>query len=125
MPQDRKMDGVNLVPFATGETQGVPHRALFWRSGVSQSALVDGWKLNVSDPPGRTWLFNMRTDPNELRDLSQERPDKLAQLQAALAAHNAEQASPAWPSRISIPVNIDKDLSQPDAPDDEYIYWSN
>jgi len=23
------------------------------------------------------------------------------------------------------PVNIDKDLSQPDSPDDEYIYWSN
>jgi hypothetical protein len=32
---------------------------------------------------------------------------------------------PAWPSQISVPINIDKDLTQPDAPDDEYIYWSN
>jgi len=125
MPADRKMDGVDLVPFATGEADGVPHDALFWRSGASQTALVNGWKLNVSDPPGRSWLFDMDADPNEQHDLSAERPDKLAELTAALAAHNAEQAPPAWPRQISTPINIDKDLSRPDAPDDEYIYWSN
>ena len=125
LPDDRKIDGVDLVPFATGEAGGLPHRALFWRSGASQSALVDGWKLNVSDPPGRAWLFDMNADPTEQRDLSTERPDKLAELQAALVAHNAEQAPPAWPSQLAVPINIDKELSQPDAPDDEYIYWSN
>ncbi len=125
LPTDRRVDGVDLLPYVTGAAQGVPHRRLFWRSGASQSALVDGWKLNVSDPPGRTWLFDLSADPTERRDLSAERPDKLAELQAALAAHNAEQAPSAWPSRMSIPINIDKDLSQPDAPGDEYIYWSN
>jgi arylsulfatase A-like enzyme len=125
MPDDRIIDGVDLVPFATGDTEGVPHEVLFWRSGASQSALVDGWKLNVSDPPGRTWLFDMRVDPTEQHDLSNERPDKLAELQAALAQHNAAQVPPAWPSQASFPINIDKDLSEPDAPDDEYIYWSN
>ena len=121
----RSMDGVDLVPFATGDAQGVPHEALFWRSGASQSALVNGWKLNLSDPPGRYWLFDMSADPVERHDLARERPEKLAELQAALAAHNAEQASPAWPARLSSPINIDKDLTQPDSPDDEYIYWSN
>ena len=125
LPADRKMDGVDLVPFATSETQGAPHDALFWRSGASQSALVKGWKLNVSNPPGRTWLFDLGADPYEQKDLSQERPEKLAELQAALAAHNAEQAPSAWPSQVSVPVNVDKDLSHPDEPDDEYIYWSN
>lgn len=125
LPEDRKIDGVDLVPLATGEATGVPHEALFWRSGASQSALVDGWKLSVSDPPGRSWLFDLRADPTERRDLSEERPDKLAELQAALAGHNAEQAEPAWPSQLMVPVNIDKDLTQPDSPDDEYIYWSN
>jgi uncharacterized sulfatase len=125
MPDDRKMDGVNLLPYATGETTGVPHEALFWRSGASQTALVNGWKLSVSDPPGRAWLFDMNADPTEQHDLSAERPEKLAELKAALAAHNAEQAPPAWPSQISVPINIDKDLTEPDAPDDEYIYWSN
>ncbi|MEM9177685.1 MAG: sulfatase, partial [Myxococcota bacterium] len=125
LPTDRKMDGVDLVPFATGEAEGVPHRALFWRSGASQSALVDGWKLNLSDPPGRAWLFDMKADPTERRDLSEERPDKVAELRAALAAHNAEQAPPAWPAQVSMSVALDKDLTVPEAPDDEYIYWSN
>jgi uncharacterized sulfatase len=125
LPTDRIIDGVDLLPFATGQAQGVPHRALFWRSGTSQSALVDGWKLNVSDPPGRTWLFNMQVDPTEQYDLSSERPDKLAELQEALAQYNAAQVAPLWPSQVSAPINLDKDLSQPDAPDDEYIYWSN
>ena len=125
LPDDRKMDGVDLLPYATGEKSGAPHRALFWRSGASQSALVDGWKLNVSNPPGRSWLFDMNADPNEQHDLSTERPEKLAELQAALAAHNAEQAPPAWPAQVAMAVNIDKDLSVPDEADDEYIYWSN
>ena len=86
---------------------------------------MNGWKLNVSDPPGRSWLFDLTADPTEQRDLSKERPGKLAELQAALAAHNAEQAEPTWDSQLSISVNLDKDLTRPDAPDDEYIYWSN
>ena len=125
LPTDRKVDGVDLVPFARGEASGVPHEALFWRSGASQAALVNGWKLNVSDPPGRTWLYDFIADPTEQNDLSDERPEKLAELQAALAAHNAEQTPPAWPSQVSIAINLDKDLTEPDAPDDEYIYWSN
>ena len=125
LPDDREIDGVDLLPFVQGDASGRPHEALFWRSGSSQTALVGDWKLNVSDPPGRSWLFDLRRDPTEQRDLSAERPDVLARLQAALAAHNAEQAPPAWPSQGSFPVNIDKDLTQPDAPDDEYIYWSN
>ena len=125
VPTDRKIDGVDLVSFVRGETTDIPHDRLFWRSGASQSALVDGWKMNVSDPPGRAWLFDMKNDPNEQVDLAEQRPDKLAEMQAALAAHNAEQLPSAWPSGGSFSINIDKDLSIPDAPDDEYIYWSN
>ena len=48
-----------------------------------------------------------------------------AELEAALAVYNAEQAPSMWPGAGSFAINIDKDLSIPDAPDDEYIYWSN
>ena len=128
LPSDRKIDGVDLLPFATGEAEGVTHEKLFWRSGASQTALVDGWKLNVSSPKGadaRKWLFDLRTDPTEQDDLSTKRPAKLAELEATLEAHNAEQAPSMWPSTASVAINIDKDLSVPDAPDDEYIYWTN
>jgi hypothetical protein len=43
----------------------------------------------------------------------------------AMDVHDSEQAPPAWPSRAMVPINIDKDRSLPDEPDDEYIYWSN
>lgn len=125
LPGDRKIDGVDLLPYARGEAKGAPHRALFWRSGASRSALVDGWKLNVSDPPGRSWLFDLAADPTERRDLAAERPERVAELMAALAAHEAEQAPPAWASQAAFAVNVDKDLSLPDAPEDEFIYWSN
>lgn len=128
LPSDRKIDGVDLLPFATGEALGVTHERLFWRSGTSQTALVDGWKLNVSRPKGagtRKWLFDLRADPTEQEDLSATRPEKLAELEAALAAHNAEQAPSMWPSSGSMPVNLDKDLSIPDGPEDEYVYWTN
>ena len=125
LPQDRRIDGVDLLPWATGEAEGQPHRTLFWRSGASRSALVDGFKLITSDPPGRTWLFDLASDPTEQRDLSEERPEKVAELLAAMAAHDSEQAPPAWPSRALMPTNIDKDRSRPDEAGDEYIYWSN
>ena len=125
LPDDRVIDGVDLLPFVGGEARGVPHRELFWRSGVTRSALVDGWKLTVSDPPGRRWLFDLASDPLEQNDLSSARPEKVAALEAALAAHDAVRAAPLWPSQGDMPINIDKDLSRADAPDDEYIYWSN
>jgi hypothetical protein len=30
-----------------------------------------------------------------------------------------------WPSLTENPVNVDKTLAEPDAPDDEYSYWPN
>jgi arylsulfatase A-like enzyme len=125
LPADRTIDGVSLLPFLTGQRSDAPHKALFWRSGASQTAVVDGWKLNISDPPGKAWLFDMRNDPTERNNLAELHPDKVKELIAALNAHNAEQAPPAWQALIANPVNIDKDLSQPDAEDDEYVYWSN
>ena len=125
LPTDRKIDGVDLLPWATGDANGAPHEALFWRSGASRSALIDGWKLNVSDPPGRTWLYEITSDPTEKRDRSEAEPERLASMLAALDAHDADQGPPGWASRMSAPVNLDKDGSLDDAPDDEYIYWSN
>lgn len=125
LPTDRTIDGVNLLPFLSGQRSDAPHKALFWRSGASQTAMVDGWKLNISDPPGKAWLFDMGNDPTERNNLAEQHPDKVKELMAALRAHNAEQAPPAWEALIANPVNIDKDLSQPDDEDDEYVYWSN
>ena len=88
--------------------------------------LADGWKLQVSERASNdAWLFDLNTDPTEQHDLAASEPGKVAELRALLAAHDAEQAPPAWPSLAEMPVNIDKTLLEPDAPDDQYIYWPN
>jgi uncharacterized sulfatase len=125
LPADRKIDGVDLVPYLRGEREGVPHRELFWRTGHYQVALVDGWKLSVNERAGATWLFDLNRDPTEQTNLAAREPERVAALRAALAAHNAEQAPSLWPSLAEMPINIDKTLAEADAPDDEYIYWPN
>ena len=125
LPRDRPIDGVDLVPHVTGEADGVPHERLFWRTGGYQVVLAEGYKLQISDPPGRTWLFHLPSDPTEQRNLADAAPDRVAALKQLLDEHNAQQAAPLWPSAIVTPINIDKTLLDPDAPDDEYIYWYN
>jgi uncharacterized sulfatase len=125
LPSDRTVDGVDLVPYATGERDGVPHEQLFWRAGHYQVALADGWKLQVAERPPATWLFDLDEDPTEQRNLAEREPERVAALRRALEEHNAEQAPPRWPSRGELPVNVDKTLAVADAPDDEYVYTPN
>jgi uncharacterized sulfatase len=124
LPDDRKIDGVDLVAHVNGDAPGVPHEELFWRSGVAQSARVGDWKLNLGGP-GNVWLYDLASDPGEKTNLAETRPDKLAELQAALARHNAEQAKPLWSSVTTMNVNLDRDLSVPAEPGDEFSQWSN
>jgi uncharacterized sulfatase len=126
LPDDRVIDGVDLVPFARGEAEGVPHDSLFWRSGHYEAALVDGWKLQVNErPPGSVWLFDLNRDPSEQTNLAEREPERVEFMRGLLRAHDAEQVAPSWPSQGEFPVNVDKTLLEPDAPDDEYVYWPN
>ncbi len=126
VPQDRKLDGVDLIPYVAGEREGRPHDTLFWREGHHQSVRHQGWKLIRADrPENARWLFDLDADPTEQRNLAQAEPQRLAQLEALLDAHNAEQAEPLWPSVIDTPQLIDKHHTLPYEPGDEYIYWPN
>lgn len=125
LPDDRVIDGTDLVPYVTGEREEPPHQTLFWRSGDYRVVLHEGMKLQISELAGKAWLFDLNQDPTEQYDLAAERPDTVAQLRALLDAHDAEQADPLWPSRFAMPVNIDKTLLDRDAEDDEFIYWPN
>lgn len=128
LPQDRKLDGVDLVPFVRGEVNGEPHETLFWRSGAARSVRMDRYKLVVSAPQGhapKEWLFDLDADPSEQRDLALEMPEKLDELRAALQEWSEQQAEPLWDSQFAAAVNVDRDLSQPDQPQDTFAYWSN
>ena len=125
VPTDRKLDGVDLVPYVTGERTGAPHEVLFWREGHHQSVQANGWKLIRAEVPDKRWLFNLAEDPTERVNLAAREPARVAELEALLARHNAEQAEPLWPSVLNAPQLIDKHGGQAYEDGDEYIYWPN
>jgi uncharacterized sulfatase len=132
VPTDRKLDGVDLLPYVRGEASGAPHETLFWREGYHQCVRHAGWKLiraNQPDKPAgsgqRKWLFNVESDPTERHNLAEQMPQKVAELEALLAAYNAAQAPPMWPSVVQDAQLIDKPGGVPYVEGDEYIYWPN
>ena len=133
MPSDRKMDGVDLIPYAPPPAavaqglgpSGPPHDKLFWRGGHYQVVIADGWKLQKTDRPDKIWLFKLADDPTEQNNLADSEPAKVAEMLAMLDAHNAEQMDPAWPAQLESPITIDKTADQPFVEGDEYVYWPN
>lgn len=125
LPQDRVLDGVNLIPFIQGGAAGDPHKSLYWRSGRYKVVMSGGWKLQVAEEPRRTWLFDLNTDPTERRDLYATRPDKVQELSGLLAQLDGQMAKPLWPSLLSGAITIDHPLGTPGKPTDEYVYWDN
>src|SRR5262249_16982153 len=125
LPADRSIDGANLLPFVRGEKVGPPHPSLFWRSGAYKTVLAAGWQLQVAGRPQKTWLCHLDQDPTERVELSAQHPDKVRELRAVLAAHEAEMVQPAWPSLIEAAIDIDHPLGVPESPADDYVYWEN
>jgi arylsulfatase A-like enzyme len=125
LPQDRVIDGVDLVPYVRGDANGDPHKSLYWRSGNYRTLIADGYKLQVAERPNKTWLFDLTADPTEQTNLADHEPERVETLRALLAAKDAEMVAPLWPSLIEGPFYIDHPLGVPDRPDDEYVYWAN
>lgn len=125
LPSDRIIDGTDLVRLAREGEQGSPPRTLFWRSGHYRAVLVGDWKLQRSERPEKTWLFDLRADPTERKNLAEARPEKVAEISAILAAYEAEMVEPNWPALLEVPVTIDHPLNRPFEADDELVFWAN
>lgn len=125
LPQDRPIDGVNLLPYLGAQPGKQADRALHWRDGEYRAMQEAGWKLIVSQRPAKTWLFNLNADPTERNNLAQAEPQRAADMLAKMRAHHAQAVMPLWPSFIELPIAIDKTLDQRMTASDEYTYWSN
>ncbi len=103
--QDWKFDGVNLLPFITGTTTGVPHETLYWRLGKQNAIRHGDWKLvqydlNVESSPttevSQKKLYHLAKDIGESVDLAAEYPDKVKELEALWESWNSQLAKPLW-----------------------------
>jgi arylsulfatase A-like enzyme len=116
---DAKFDGVDLLPYLTGEKTGDPHETLYWRFNFPPNqparhkwAIRQGeWKL-FTDIAGRRSpaesreslerpiLVNLANDPAESKDLSEQHPEKVQALEAAWRTWNAKMAEPGQPKKV-------------------------
>ena len=125
IPSADMIDGVNLLPYLTGEKTGRPRDTLVFREGDYQAIISNGWKLQRAEAPVKYRLFHLAEDPTEQNDVSATQADKVAELVALLDAHNSQQVEPLWPSGVDWPIWIDKSMADNPTLDDDFIWWPN
>jgi len=70
-----KPDGVNLIPFITGENKEKPHELLNWRFTISAAVREGDWKL-VRLPDRLPMLFDLASDISEQNDVAMQNSDR-------------------------------------------------
>ncbi len=104
-----KLDGVDLVPFLTGQRTDNPHDALYWRFGEQWAVRKGDWKLVASRIDKNVpMLFNLAEDIGEKNDLTEKYPDKVKELSADWKAWNAGQVPPLWKPNPNKPAKPGK-----------------
>ena len=98
-----KLDGVNLLPFLSGEKKDAPHEALFWRyKAWTHKPEQDAWAIREGDwmlvrngwartPPA---LYNLAEDPEQRNDLSNVYPERFAGMRKRWEAWDAGNVNP-------------------------------
>lgn len=89
---DETLDGVNLMPFVTGENKSAPHDAIFWRkvNGEAWAVRSGKWKLLRASEAEPTALYDLDADITEYKDVSEANPEVVAELEAKFDAWNSQ-----------------------------------
>jgi len=79
-----ELDGVNLIPYLTGEKSGFPHEELYWRNHDAKRFAVrtPSWKM-IQDP-NRNFLFDIKSDIGESNNLFEQQGNQVKQLGLSL-----------------------------------------
>lgn len=122
LPTGVAIDGIDLL------APEIPPRAddaLFWQSAYYRVVRQGDWKLQVTERPKQTWLFDLAADPTEKVNLADREPARVAAMTALLDAHRKAGRAPLYPHTVEAPVAIDRTLAERARPGDEYVYWPN
>jgi arylsulfatase A-like enzyme len=100
-----EIDGVSFLPTLSGQQQPATERDLYFvrreggssYGGLTIQALRRGpWKLIHDSPYGKLELYNLADDPYETTDLAARQPQRVRELQAALAVHIQRGGQVPW-----------------------------
>jgi arylsulfatase A-like enzyme len=88
------LEGASLVPVLKGEKEGVRERLFAAYRNVQRMVRDRRWKLIRYPKIGRTQLFDLERDPDELHDLSASHPAEVARLETLLNAERERWSDP-------------------------------
>ncbi len=100
-PTNHPLDGVNLLPLVTGQTNALPRDTLFWRtwgrtSGQSAARRGD-WKLHINNTDQSIQLFHLNPDgTGEFNNLATNNPARLLELMASFNQWEVKTLAPLW-----------------------------
>jgi arylsulfatase A-like enzyme len=95
LPASPALDGVNLIPYLTGEAEGAPHAVLYWRFWEQTAIRMGDWKFLKAGP--REFLFDLSAEQLEKENLIDQHPDKASELRAKLGEWAGELFLPGVP----------------------------
>ena len=89
--------------------------------------LLDGWKLQLQEQNGKTWLFNLNEAPTEQINLSErgEYAQQLTAMRETLYELDSQMVEPLWPALIESPIAVDYTIDKLPDVAHETIIWSN
>ena len=90
------LDGVDLVPYLSGQKSGDPHEMLFWRMTEREIRAVRDGSHKLVKQGEKPNLFNLATDVRESKDLDGKLPDVRDRLQKAYDEWAATLPKASW-----------------------------
>ena len=106
LPAERRMDGVDLLPFLE-EDSITPHEHLYWQRGNSRAMRSGDWKVVWNEEFNDTLLYRIGEDPFESLDLypsDKARADELTRLHRVWSQ---QLHPPLWPAVIHFREKVD------------------
>lgn len=107
LPDDRIYDGVDLIPYLTKETPGIPHEVFYWKADHIQAMRKGDWKYLLSTRDNWIELYNIKEDKYERIDLNKVNPEVFEELQEGYQEWLKEISPPLWPRLMDHKFTID------------------
>ena len=90
-----EVDGVNLIPYITGENKARPHQYLFWKKDVRAVCRDNDWKLiRFADRPAE--LYDLTKDITEQNNVAAQYPERVKEMFKKLFEWEMTQERPLW-----------------------------